>query len=232
MKSTWKAGQVSGIDLHLHWTFLLMLGGLFFFYLYVGASLMGALAGVGMMIFAFGCVTAHELGHALMAKRYGIPTLDITLYPIGGVARLQRMPKKPNQEIWIAIAGPAVNVAIGMLLYVIISTFGSNGVMTLSETLNAPMMILNALMWFNFVMAGFNMLPAFPLDGGRVLRAGLATKMGYSRATQIAAVTGQAMAVLMLIYSVTSGQYMLIFIALFIIFAAQQEARYAFENDR
>ncbi|MEM8488700.1 MAG: site-2 protease family protein [Bacteroidota bacterium] len=225
MKRSFRVGTFSGIDVNLHWTFSLMLGGLFLFYLYQTASLLIAAAGIALLSTVFLCVVLHEYGHALMARRYDIKTLDITLYPIGGVARLAKMPKEPMQELWIALAGPAVNLAIAGILYMISGFFsGDVAVETLAA---APTNIIGMLIWFNLVMVGFNMIPAFPMDGGRVLRAGLAQKMGYSRATQIAGVIGQGVAVIMAGYGMFTGQWMLIFIAIFVIVAAKQEMEHA-----
>ncbi|MEZ4702726.1 MAG: site-2 protease family protein [Rhodothermales bacterium] len=219
----YKVGTFARIDVFLHWSFFLMMGGIFVFYLYQGASVMAALAGVGMMGAAFLCVVLHEYGHALMARRFGIPTLDITLYPIGGVARLSRIPKEPAQEFLIAVAGPAVNIAIAGVLFGFLTVFG--GAPSLPSVMAAPMQVVGALMWFNVMMAAFNMLPAFPMDGGRVLRAGLTVVLGFSRATQLAALVGHVVALGMFVYGIYTFQFMLLFIALFIVMAAQQEVQ-------
>lgn len=226
MKRSFRVGTFSGIDVNLHWTFSLMMGGLFFYYLYQSASLLVAMAGIGLMSAVFLCVVLHEYGHALTARRYGISTLDITLYPIGGVARLARLPREPMQELWIALAGPAVNLVIAGVLY-LFSGFFQGSVVVESLLAPQPTNIFGMLIWFNLVMVGFNMIPAFPMDGGRVLRAGLARSMGFSRATQIAGVIGQGIAVIMAAYGIFSSQVMLIFIALFVIVAARQEIEHA-----
>jgi Zn-dependent protease len=218
-----RVGTFSRIDVNLHWSFFLLLGGIFVFYLYQGASVLAALAGVGMMGAAFVCVVLHEYGHALMARHYNIPTLDITLYPIGGVARLSRLPREPFQEFMIAVAGPAVNLGIGGVLYVLMGFFG--GAPSLLSVLATPTQVIGALMWFNLSMAAFNMLPAFPMDGGRVLRAGLATAFDYGRATQMAAFVGHVVALGMFVYGLLTVQLMLPLIALFIVLAAQQEVQ-------
>ena len=202
-----------------------MIGGLFVWYLYQTASFLIAAAGIALLSTVFLCVVLHEYGHALMARKYGIKTLDITLYPIGGVARLERMPKEPMQELWIALAGPAVNLAIAGVLYLISGFMGSS--VTVEALWSAPTNVMGMLIWFNLVMVGFNMIPAFPMDGGRVLRAGLAKNMGYSRATQIAGVIGQGVAVIMAIYGIFTSQIMLIFISIFVILAAKQEMEHA-----
>ncbi len=227
MKS-YKVGTIARIDVFLHWSFLVMMAGLFVFYVYQGASIVAALAGLAMVAAAFGCVVLHELGHALMARRFNVPTIDITLYPIGGVARLTRLPREPRQEILIALAGPAVNVAIGAALYLLLGFFG--GAPSLPSVLAAPTQVVGALMWFNLMMAAFNLLPAFPMDGGRVLRAGLSTVFGFSRATQMAALIGHVVALGMFVYGIYSFQLVLTFIAVFIVYAAQQEVQQSMEH--
>ncbi|NBB74312.1 MAG: site-2 protease family protein, partial [Bacteroidetes bacterium] len=114
MKKSLRIGSVAGIGIFLHWTFLLLLAGIFAFYLFQGNTLGSALIGVAIIVAVFGCVVLHELGHALTARRFGVPTRNITLYPIGGIARLERIPSEPMKEFWIAIAGPAVNVVIAV----------------------------------------------------------------------------------------------------------------------
>ncbi len=225
MKSAIRIGSVAGIELRLHWTFLLLVAGIFAFYLFQGSTVAGALIGVALILAVFGCVVLHELGHALMARRFDVPTRDITLYPIGGVARLQRIPEEPMLEFWIAIAGPAVNVAIAaVLLLVLIVTGGSLSPQAFTDPMHN---IAGTLMWLNLILAGFNMLPAFPMDGGRVLRSLLAVRMDYAHATQIAANVGQGMAILFGIVGLVGFNPILLFIALFVYVGAQQEAQEA-----
>ena len=228
MKKSLRVGTFSGIDVHLHWTFTAMMAGFFVFYYIRSGSLLVALLGLGLMGAVFGSVVLHEFGHALMARRYGIPTLDITLYPIGGVARLKRMPREPMQELWIALAGPAVNLLIAGALYLFNTVLGKP--LAVESILASPTNLIGLLVWYNLAMVGFNMIPAFPMDGGRVLRAGLASRMDFGRATQIAGVVGQAIALLMGVYGLISGQFMLIFIAAFVVIAARQEMQLAMEH--
>jgi len=223
MKSTYRLGTFSRIGIFVHWTTGVMFFGLFLYYLWLGASFSGAIAGISLIAVVFGCVILHELGHALMARRFGIPTLDITMYPIGGVARLERMPREPAQEFWIAIAGPAVNLTIAIALFAISLSTGRSLAI---ETLMPPdASLLGMLMWVNLILAGFNMLPAFPMDGGRVFRAWLASKTTYRRATRIAAWVGQGMALLFGIMGVTGFSPVLVFVAMFVFFGARQEAQ-------
>jgi Zn-dependent protease/predicted transcriptional regulator len=191
-----------------------------------------AIKGVLLMVALFGTVVLHELGHALAARRYGIATRDITLLPIGGVARLERMPEDPWQELVVAVAGPAVNVALalGSLFLLLLG----RGLPRLAETLSVSGDLLSQFFAINVVLVLFNMLPAFPMDGGRVLRALLAMRMDYVRATQVAAGVGQAMALLFGFLglfgpALLGVQFspMLVFIALFVWIGAAQEASMA-----
>lgn len=225
MKSSIKIWSVAGIGIFLHWTFLILIAGIFAFYLFQGNSVAAALVGVGLIGAVFACVVLHELGHALMARRFDVPTRDITLYPIGGVARLQRIPEEPMQEFWIAIAGPAVNVVIAAVLFAVVVVADAS--LSPEAFINPTQNFLGTLMWLNVVLVGFNLLPAFPMDGGRVLRALMAARMDYVRATQIAANVGQGMAILFGIVGLVGFNPILLFIALFVYVGAQQEAQQA-----
>ena len=205
-----------------------MLVGLFIFYVYQGLSVGAAFTGVALVTTVFGCVVLHELGHAFMARHYGIPTLDITMYPIGGVARLTRMPQKPKEEFMIAVAGPAVNLGIAGLLYVANSILGTG--VTLHEAMTTQPNVLGLLMWINLGLVVFNMMPAFPMDGGRVLRAALATQMEYRMATHIASLAGQVIAVIFAIYGFVSGMWTLPFVAVFVFIAARQEVQHVMDK--
>ncbi|ODT97910.1 MAG: Zn-dependent protease [Planctomycetes bacterium SCN 63-9] len=182
MRMSWKLGRIAGIDIYIHSTFLLLL-------FFPGMATAGLL-----LVLVFGCVLLHELGHALAARRFGIDTADITLYPIGGVARLNRIPKAPGAEFLIALAGPAVNFAIVLILLALGILFHALGVHGLIDEL------LDWLMIINLSLGLFNLIPAFPMDGGRILRAGLSGWLGRARATSIAATIGRTLALAFGIY--------------------------------
>ena len=221
MKWSWRLGGFAGIGVYVHATFFLMIGWVALSHWMQGHSLAATLAGVGFILAIFGCVVLHEFGHALAVKRYGIKTRDITLLPIGGVARLERMPEEPIQELWVALAGPAVNVVIAVSLYLwLYATASLEPFPNLSLT-EGP--FIQRLMLLNVFLVLFNMLPAFPMDGGRVLRAFLATRIEYTRATTIAANVGQAMALLFGFLGFFTNPFLL-FIALFVWIGAEQEA--------
>jgi Zn-dependent protease len=219
MQWSWNLGRLAGIQLKVHATFLLILGWVAL--AHASQGLAGVVAGLLFILTLFGCVILHELGHALTARRYGIGTKDITLLPIGGVARLERMPEEPRQELAVALAGPAVNVVIAGLLYVWL--IGTGGWQPLGQLNVTSGSFAERIMIVNVFLAAFNLLPAFPMDGGRVLRALLATRMEYTRATQIAAGIGQGMALLFGFAGLFLNPF-LIFIALFVWIGAAQEA--------
>ena len=221
MKWSWKLGEFRGISVYMHATFLILIAFVVMSHWSAGHNSAKTLEGVGFILAIFGCVVLHEFGHALMAARFGIKTRDITLLPIGGVARMERMPDKPLQELWVALAGPAVNVVIVIVLMAWIQFADSFAPLEQLSVTSGP--FLERLVVVNVMLVVFNMLPAFPMDGGRVLRALLATTMEYSRATQIAASIGQAMALLFALLGFFTNPF-LIFIALFVWIGATQEA--------
>ncbi|MDR3620894.1 MAG: site-2 protease family protein [Paludisphaera borealis] len=214
MRMSWKLGRAAGIDVFLHPTFLLIL------------FVPDAVANLPLVIALFGCVLLHEFGHALTARRFGIGTVNITLYPIGGVARLMRMPRAPGAELLIALAGPAVNFAIAAGLYTVL---GLGGSAILGDYAS---FFLLQLMAMNLVLGGFNLIPAFPMDGGRVLRAVLSGWIGRGRATSFAASVGRALALGFGIYSLLTFNLIQVALAGFIYYAAGVEEAGVLADER
>lgn len=221
MKWSFRLGRFWGIDLSVHVTFLLLLVWIGGEHWLAARNVGAAFAGVAFVVAIFGCVVLHEYGHALTARRFGIPTRDIILLPIGGVARLERMPEKPVQELLVAIAGPAVNVVIAALGFGWL--LATDNLVPLQELSLSKGPVVERLMWANVVLVVFNLVPAFPMDGGRVLRALLAMRLDYVHATQVAATVGQGFA-LLLGFMGLFGNPMLVLIALFVWIGAGQEA--------
>lgn len=227
MRWSFKIARVSGIDIRVHLTFFIIL--------FWGATqfgrfgLPGVLFGIALVLLLFLCVTLHELGHSVVAQRFGIHVPQIVLLPIGGVAMLQRMPKNPWQELWIALAGPVVNVVIagalilGLLGRATVTGMNFNDLLTPAQAGPSGVLMLRWLLQANIALVVFNMLPAFPLDGGRVLRSILAMRMHHQRATETAAIVGQVIAVLLGLLGLMTGNVMLVIIALFIFFGAGAE---------
>ncbi len=221
MKWQWKLGRFAGIDVYVHATFLLLIGWVGVSHWLEHQSWGEVFNGILFILALFACVVLHEYGHALTARKYGIKTRDITLYPIGGVARLERMPEKPIEELWVALMGPAVNVVIAAGLFAYL--FLTNSLVPLNQLTVASGSFLERLMTVNISLVLFNLIPAFPMDGGRVLRAILAMRMDYVRATQIAASIGQGMAFLLGFWGLFNNPFLL-FIAFFVWIGASQEA--------
>lgn len=221
MKWQWKLGKIAGIDVYVHATFLLLIAWVGLNYWLETQKVSEVLTGILFILALFLCVVLHEYGHALTARKYGIRTRDITLYPIGGVARLERMPEHPVEELWVALAGPAVNLVIGLILIAYLSLTGT--LSPIAKLSIAGGSFLERLMVINVYLALFNLIPAFPMDGGRVLRALLAIKLEYTQATQIAASIGQGIAFLFGFIGLFSNPF-LVFIALFVWMGAAEEA--------
>ena len=212
--------KVAGSEIRIHLTFLILLAWIAIAE-YASGGTAAAVDGVIFIIAIFACVVLHELGHAIAARRYGISTPDITLLPIGGLARLSRIPEKPAEEIVIAIAGPLVNVVIAAVLLLIGAHFDLGTVVNIQKS--APG-FLTRLAAVNIWLVLFNLIPAFPMDGGRVLRALLAFRMGRRRATDMAARIGQGLAFAFGFWGLMSGNVLLMFIAIFVYLAAAGEA--------
>ena len=217
MFTSWKLGSAFGIGIFVHWTFLLIPAYL----LFMGGGSGGAEMIVFLMAFVaavFGCVVLHELGHALMARRFGIGTRDITLYPIGGVARLERMSERPWEEFWIALAGPAVNVVIAAVLALWL--YLPAGDLHYASLVDE---FAEYLLGANLMLVGFNLLPAFPMDGGRVLRALLSHWLGRLRATEIATHIAGVIAAIMFIVGAIYWHIFLMFGAVFVFLVGRAE---------
>lgn len=221
MKWSWKLTRLAGIDVYVHATFFILIAWIGLSYWQVEGSLAAVISGVGFILALFGCVVLHELGHALTARRYGIRTLNITLLPIGGVAAMERMPDDPRQEIAVALSGPAVNLVIALGLWLWLTV--SNALVPVDQLSLTSGPFLERLMVVNIMIAVFNLLPAFPMDGGRVLRAALAMRMDRNRATQMAARVGQGLALWLGFIGLFHNPF-LIFIALFVWIGAAAEA--------
>lgn len=199
-----------GIPIRVHWSFLVLAGGYALFSLAGGAAAFGT--ALAMAVALFGSVVLHELGHALAARRYGVETAHITLYPFGGVAAIVGMPRTPKHELVIALAGPAVNavlVAVTLPLYLLTGWYA-----------------VGVIAAMNAVMAVFNMIPAFPMDGGRVLRAALAGKLGWLPATELAIRIGRGFAWAFLGLGVLTWRLDLVFMGGFLLFALNAERRH------
>ncbi len=221
MKWSMKLGRILGIDVYVHFTFLLLLGFVGLAHWMTERSLEAALTGLLFFTGLFACVLLHEYGHALAARKYGIATRDITLLPIGGLARLERMPDKPSQELVVALAGPLVNVIIAAGLLLGLTLTGTWQPLASLTTTSGN--LLERLLAVNVFLVLFNLLPAFPMDGGRVLRSFLAMQLDYARATRIAARIGQGMAMVFGFIGLFTNP-MLLLIALFVWVGAAQEA--------
>jgi Zn-dependent protease/predicted transcriptional regulator len=224
MKWSLKIARLSGIDVYLHFTFLLLIAWIGLAYWQLEGSVQAVIAGVGFILALFACVVLHELGHAFTARKFGIRTRSIVLLPIGGIASIEKTPEDPRQEILIALAGPAVSFGIAGLLWLVLSA--SSGIGAPTEFSLSEGSFLQRLMLVNLLLGAFNLLPAFPMDGGRVFRALLSLRLGPLRATRIAAVVAQAAAVLLALVGMRYNLF-LVLIAVFIWIGATTEASLA-----
>lgn len=228
MGNSLKIARIWGVDIQVHWSFILILFyGAFLFSHNASNLAAGAIYGVVVILLLFVCVVLHEFGHAIMAKYFGVNVPHITLLPIGGVAQLERMPRKPMQEFLIAIAGPAVNFALAAVLLpaalLVVSLSMRTGTMwalisALMRTAQSMSVggLLLTLAGTNLLLGIFNLLPAFPMDGGRILRALLALRLRYVAATRIAVLIGRGMAILFAIWGISGGGIFLLLVAFFV----------------
>jgi Zn-dependent protease len=225
MGGSFKIGRAFDIDIKVHWTFFLLLA----FFAFLGYRDSGdpltALVTAAIIVALFFCVLLHEFGHSLVAQRLGIEVPDITLLPIGGLARLKTLPEKPWDEVKIAIAGPLVNVILAPIFLGLALLLGANllNPANILEGAGSLGEVIVYLGYINVVLAVFNLIPAFPMDGGRVLRGVLATRFGPVRATEISSGVGQVFAVVFFLIGLLTGNFILLLIAVFIFFGASGE---------
>jgi len=221
MKWAFKLARIANIDVYIHYTFFLLV----LWFAYSGysdqQSIVGAADGVVFVIALFACIVMHEFGHALMARRFGVRTEHITLLPFGGVASMEDIPKEPKKEILIALAGPFVNIIIAGLIYLYYQFVPMSFNQAQLESGNWP--LLMQLLIVNVFLAAFNLIPAFPMDGGRVLRGLLALKLEHAKATLWASRVGKVFAALFVAYGMASGNTLLVFVGIFIFLGATGE---------
>ena len=219
-------GSVTGIKVFIHWTFLILIAWIFFIEIRTDHGLSAGIWGVLFILALFACVVLHEFGHAITARRFNISTRDITIYPIGGIASLEAMPSKPSQELQVALAGPLVNFIIALVFWIVLKSLGlTHGLGNLlSLKLSSTSFGLN-LMYANVLLGAFNLIPAFPMDGGRVLRSLLAMKIDSAKATFLAARTGQFLA-MVFVFLGFFYDFWLVFIGLFIFLGASAESKF------
>ena len=225
MRGAYRIARLAGIDVKVHWTFLILLGWFFFSFYREANSVETGLYGIGFVLAVFACVLAHEYGHSLTARRYGVRTRDITILPIGGLASLERMPEKPKQELVVALMGPAVNVLIAVMIGVYLAGTGQLPIGTAEINQLDPRYFAENLFAVNIVLVLFNLIPAFPMDGGRVLRALLAMRWDRAKATRFAAGLGRTLAVGAVLIGFLNSNYMLVFIGLFVYLGAGAESK-------
>ena len=222
-------GTYAGIPVKVHWTFAFMLVWILYTAHSYGLDPLSIMWFTGYVLMLFVCVVFHEYGHALTARKYGVKTFDILISPIGGLARLARIPRRPWHEFLVAIAGPAVNLLIALIIILVLGVFV--GFSTILQPVihirevATPIGFMKALWQTNIVLLLFNLIPAFPMDGGRILRALLAIKLDRVTATNIAATIGQVMAIGFIIIAVVDGMFTWGFIGLFVFYMARNERK-------
>lgn len=224
MKWSFNIAEIAGIKIQVHLTFLIIVAWFALAYWQMVGTLAGVLEGVSFILALFFCVVLHELGHALTARKFGIKTRSITLLPIGGIAAIEKVPDDPREEILIALAGPTVSLGIALLLWILLTVTGS--LVSVEEMGVAGGPFLQRLMIVNLIIAIFNLIPAFPMDGGRVFRALLSMRMEAVKATRIAAGVGQFIAILFAALGLMYNPFLFL-IAVFIWFGATTEVHAA-----
>ena len=227
MGGSFTIGKFSGIEVRVHWTFLLLLAFFAFIGYQASGSLLGALTAIAVIVALFICVVLHEFGHSLVAQRLGLEIHSITLLPIGGVSNLESLPEKPSDELKITIAGPLVNVVLAPIFFGVGLLLGAAPRIQadLFTGIGSVGQFFFYLGYLNVVLAVFNLIPAFPLDGGRVLRALLATRLGAVRATDVSSIVGQLFAAAFFLVGLLGGNILLALVAVFIFFGASGEAQ-------
>lgn len=227
MGGSFKIGRAFGIDVKVHWTFFLLLAFFGLLAFRGSGSLAGALVTVGIVVALFFCVLLHEYGHSLVARRLGSEVQDITLLPIGGLARMKSLPERPIDEVKVAVAGPLVNVVLAPIFFGLALLFGGDLSVPTSilSGVNSPGRVFATLGTINVALVVFNMIPAFPMDGGRVLRGLLATRLGPVRATDISSTIGQTFAILFILFGFFSNNFLLAIVGFFVFLGASGEAQ-------
>ena len=227
MGGYFKIGRFSSIDVKVHWTFFLLLAFFAFIGYQASGSPLGALAATAMIVALFLCVLLHEFGHSLVAQRLGIEIHSITLLPIGGVSNLESLPEKPADEVKISAVGPLVSVVLALLFFGVGLLFGAvpRVPTDLFSGFGSVGQFFFNLGFLNILLAVFNLLPAFPLDGGRILRGLLTTRLGVVRATDISSTIGQVFAAAFFLIGLLSGDILLALVAVFIFFGASGESK-------
>jgi Zn-dependent protease/CBS domain-containing protein len=225
MGGAFKIGRFSGIDVRVHWTFFLLLAFFAFISYQASGSLLGVLTAIATIVALFLCVLLHEFGHSLVAQRLGIGIHSITLLPIGGVSNLESLPEKPADEVKITVAGPLVNVVLAPIFFGVGLLFGAAPRLPadLFTGIGSFGQFFFYLGYLNVVLVVFNLLPAFPMDGGRILRGLLASRLGVLRATEISSIVGQVFAFAFFLIGLISGNLLLALVAVFIFFGASGE---------
>jgi Zn-dependent protease/CBS domain-containing protein len=234
MGGSFKIGRAFGIDVKVHWSFFLLLA--FFGYLAFrdSGSLISALVTIGIVVALFFCVLLHEFGHSLVAIRLGSEVQDITLLPIGGLARMKSLPERPIDEVKVAVAGPLVNVVLAPIFFGLALLFGGSlSVPTdIISGVDSVGQVFVALGTINVALVIFNMIPAFPMDGGRVLRGLLATRLGPVRATDISSTVGQGFAILFILVGFLGQNFLLAIVGFFVFLGASGEAQFVRQREQ